>query len=137
MTEIAGACTCGAVRYSGTAEPAFIGVCHCKNCQRQTGSAFSVVVGLPAAAVSVTGPVKVFTGAGDSGKPTHRRFCPECGTSVLEEAELMPGIAMIPVGTLDDPGWVKPGVQIYCDSAQPWVSLSGNFKSFAKMPTNE
>jgi hypothetical protein len=46
----------------------------------------------------------------------------------------MAGIAMVTVGTLDDPSWVKPPMQIYCDSAQPWVSLGGEMQSFQKMP---
>jgi hypothetical protein len=41
---------------------------------------------------------------------------------------------MVQVGTLDDPSWVKPAMQIYCDSAQPWVQLSGEMQRFAKMP---
>ncbi len=41
---------------------------------------------------------------------------------------------MLNVGTLDDPGWVKPGMQIYCDSAQPWVQLGGDMQRFPKMP---
>jgi hypothetical protein len=46
----------------------------------------------------------------------------------------MPGVMMIAAGTLDDPSWVKPAMQIYCDSAQPWVALGGEMQSFAKMP---
>src|SRR5262245_47893128 len=45
--KIEGGCLCGKVRYSADAEPAFVGVCHCKNCQKGTGTAFAVVVGLP------------------------------------------------------------------------------------------
>ena len=42
--KIEGGCLCGKVRYSADAEPAFVGVCHCKNCQKGTGTAFSIVV---------------------------------------------------------------------------------------------
>ena len=51
--KIEGGCLCGKVRYSADAEPAFVGVCHCKNCQKGTGTAFSLVVGLPKPALSV------------------------------------------------------------------------------------
>jgi len=93
-----------------------------------------VVVALPKPMLSVQGPVKTFTGRGDSGKATHRLFCPECGSPLIDEAEVMPDIAMILAGTLDDASWVKPGMEIYCDSAQPWVSLSGERQRFPKMP---
>src|SRR6185295_177332 len=60
MREINGGCLCGQVRYSSKADPAFVGVCHCKNCQKQTGTAFSVLVGLPTSALSIEGKIKTF-----------------------------------------------------------------------------
>jgi hypothetical protein len=134
MAHLQGGCLCGKVRYSAEAEPVFSGVCHCTDCQKFTGSAFSTVVGVPKDAITLTGTTKTFTKNGDSGKPIHRHFCPECGSSVMDEAEMMPGIVMINTGTLDDPSQVKPAMQIYCDSAQPWAQLGGDTKSFPKMP---
>jgi hypothetical protein len=132
--KIEGGCLCGKVRYSADAEPAFVGVCHCKDCQKGLGAAFSAVVALPKPALSVQGELKTFNGRGDSGKATYRRFCPECGSSVIDEAEVMPNVVMIMSGTLDDPSWVKPTMEIYVDSAQPWVELGGDMQRFAKMP---
>jgi hypothetical protein len=119
--KIEGGCLCGKVRYSADAEPTFVGVCHCKNCQKGTGTAFSVVVALPTPALTVQGTLQTFTGRGDSGKATYRRFCPECGSALIDEAEIMPNVTMIMAGTLDDASWVKPASEIFCDSAQPWV----------------
>ena len=93
--KIEGGCLCGKVRYSADVEPTFVGVCHCKNCQKGTGSAFSVVVALPTPALTVQGTLQTFTGRGDSGKATYRRFCPACGSALIDEAELMPNITMI------------------------------------------
>jgi hypothetical protein len=133
--KIEGGCLCGKVRYSADAEPAFVGVCHCKNCQKGTGTAFSVVVALPKPTLSVQGgTLKTFTGRGDSGKATYRRFCSECGSVLIDEAEIMPGVTMILAGTLDDASWVQPTTEIYCDSAQPWVALGGERQRFPKMP---
>jgi hypothetical protein len=134
MAHIEGGCLCGRVRYSAGAEPAFVSVCHCADCQRFGGSAFATLIGLPAPALHMAGALKSFTKLGDSGKPIHRRFCPACGCGVLEEADALPGIAMIHAGTLDDRSWVKPASQIYCASAQPWVQLGGEMKRFAKTP---
>jgi len=92
------------------------------------------VIALPKSAITVTGALKGFTKPGDSGKPIERLFCPECGASVMDEAEAMPGVVMIAIGTLDDPSWVKPTSQIYCASAQPWVRLGGDLKSFERTP---
>lgn len=134
MARIGGGCLCGQVRYSADAEPAFVGLCHCTDCQRFSGSAFSTVVGIPAAALKLTGALKTFTKAGDTGKPIHRRFCPECGSGIMDEAEALPDMVMLNAGTFDDRSWVKPAMQIYCDSAQPWVHLGGDIKRFAGMP---
>ena len=134
MPEITGGCLCGKVRFVANAEPAFVGVCHCRSCQRNSGSAFAVVMGFPAAAVSIQGELKTYTDTADSGKHLFRRFCPECGSPLIDEAEIMPGVVMVLTGTLDDASWVKPTIEIFCDSAQPWVKLGGGLQSFPKMP---
>jgi hypothetical protein len=134
MPQIVGGCLCGKVRYSANVEPAFTGLCHCSDCQRSTGSAFSVVIAVPKDALTVQGRLTTFSKPGDSGQALERRFCPECGSGLVEEAAVMPGLVMINVGTLDDPSWVKPAMQIYCSSAQPWVQLGGEMQRFPKMP---
>lgn len=134
MTSMVGGCLCGKVRYTANAEPAFAAVCHCADCQRFTGSAFSTVIAVPASAVKVTGTLKAFSKTGDSGKLIHRRFCPDCGSGILDEADALPGIAMLNAGSLDDRSGVKPQSEIYCDSAQPWVRLGGELRRFAKAP---
>ena len=132
--KIEGGCLCGKVRYSADTEPAFVGVCHCKNCQKQAGTAFSIVVAIPNTALSMHGTLKTFSDRGDSGKAVDRRFCPECGSPILSEAEALPGLAIIKAGTLDDASWVTPGMEIFCDSAQSWVNLGGERQRFPKMP---
>ncbi len=134
MAQITGGCLCGKVRYSGNAEPVFTGVCHCRDCQKFSGGAFAIVVAVPKDALSIQGTLKTFSKPGDTGNTIERSFCPECGSSIADEAAVMPGVLMITAGTLDDPNWVKPAMEIYCDSAQPWVELGGGLQSFPKMP---
>ena len=134
MPQMTGGCSCGQVRYSANAEPMFTGVCHCTNCQKQSGTAFNVVVAIPAAALSIQGPTKTYAATGDSGNETIRKFCPNCGSTILSEPAAMPGAAVLRAGTLDDTSWLKPTMEIYCDSKQPWVSLGGGLQSFGKMP---
>jgi hypothetical protein len=80
---------------------------------------------VPAPAFSLHGKVTTYSKTGDTGKLIERRFCPECGSSMADEASALPGVVMISSRTLDDPSWVKPAMQIYCDSAQPWLELGG------------
>jgi hypothetical protein len=134
MAQIVGGCLCGQVRYSGTADPMFTGVCHCKDCQKETGTAFNIVIAVPATAVSIQGPTKTYATTGDSGQPNVRTLCPNCGSTILSQPAAMPGASIIRAGTLDDPSWLKPTMEIYCDSKQPWVALGGGLQSFPKMP---
>jgi hypothetical protein len=112
----------------------FSGLCHCRNCQRYTGSTFEAVTAYPASAVSVEGELKTYQDTGDSGKSVFRRFCPNCGSGVLAEAEVMPDMVMVLVGTLDDASTYQPAMEIYCGSAQPWFHAGGERKRFAAMP---
>jgi hypothetical protein len=110
-----------------------LGVCHCRNCQKFTGSAFGFFVGVPQAALEIQGVLKIFAKPGDSGKLIVRRFCPECGSSVVEEPSGRPDLVIINGGTLDDPTSVTLTREIYCDRELPWVRLGG-MQRFAKMP---
>jgi hypothetical protein len=134
MPAISGRCVCGKVTYSATAEPIFSGLCHCKTCQRATGSSFGAVVGIPAPSLTVQGDVTQYDGIGDSGQATHRSFCPVCGASIALSADIMSGVVMLPVGTLDDTSWVKPTMQIYCQAEQDWLNLGGEMQRFEGMP---
>src|ERR1700761_4660170 len=79
MASSTGGCLCGSVRYSYDGEPVFAGICHCRNCQKQAGTAFSVVVAVPKPAFSLAGKLKTYNDTGDSGQAVQRNFCPECG----------------------------------------------------------
>jgi hypothetical protein len=133
MADIKGSCRCGKVTYSSSADPVFSGLCHCTHCQKSTGSAFGTVLAVPTAALTVTGITKRFSDTSDSGNATHRDFCPECGSTITQSADVMAGLTMVPMGTLDTPHPAEPTMQIYCDSALPWAKVGG-LQSFPKMP---
>ena len=134
MADLTGGCLCGRVRYTLTGVPALNGLCHCRNCQRYTGSTFEAVTVYPSASVTVQGDLKTYNDTGDSGKALYRRFCPNCGSGVMAEAEVMPDLTIVLAGTLDDPAAYTPSVEIYCSSAQPWFHADTERKRFAKMP---
>jgi hypothetical protein len=132
MPQISGGCLCGKVRYETEAAPVLTGVCHCRNCQKQAGSAFSINVAVPKQALSIKGTLKTYADKGDSGKAVSRRFCPDCGSPIISEAEALPDVVIIKAGTLDDTSWLNPTTEIFCDSAQPWVQLGGGMQRFSK-----
>jgi len=134
MPQLTGGCLCGAVRYTASAEPLLTSVCHCRDCQKFTGSAFGALAIFPTESVTINGTMKSFTSLGSSGKPVLRHFCPECGSSIAEEASASPGRIVLSIGTLDEPKSIAPAREIFCDDALPWVHLTGDMPSFAKRP---
>ena len=134
MPELKGGCLCGAVRYCTTAEPLTSTVCHCRDCQRFSGSAFGALAVLPKESVSINGTMKAFTSLGGSGKPVLRHFCPECGSSIAVEAGVAPGRLVLNIGTFDEPKSVAPAREHFCDDALAWVHLTGETQRFAKRP---
>jgi len=132
MPRMSGRCLCGQVQYAGEAEPEFIRCCHCKTCQRHLGTAFSTLVAVPRASIAVTGSLKTYTEpGGTSGEPMHRHFCPNCGSPIIIEREGSPRIVIM-AGTLDDTSFVKPTMNIFCESAQSWVPMSPDAQNFAR-----
>lgn len=122
-TPLTGRCLCGAVSYTVEAEPVVQAVCHCTDCQRQTGNPYSVIVGVPRAALSVEGDtLSSYTTIGeDHGGETERSFCSACGAPVFSHAAVMPEVVFIKAGSLDDASWVQPTVEAWTSSAQPWT----------------
>jgi hypothetical protein len=110
------------VTYSADAEPVAQAVCHCTDCQRQTGNPFSVIVGVPRAALEVEGTTLAsFATIGDDhGGETRRHFCSACGSPVFSIAAAVPELAFIKAGSLDDGSWLEPAVEVWTRSAQPW-----------------
>ncbi len=135
MTETrSGGCLCGAVRYQVAWPPAAQVVCHCKDCQRQAGTAFSIIVGVPRDSMTITGALKTFNGTGDSGGTVYRHFCGECGSPILSEIPggAFEGQAFIKAGTLDDTSDLAPAVHVWTDSAQPWLVIPEGVINVAK-----
>jgi len=133
---ITGRCLCGAVVYSVDAEPVWQGVCHCSNCQRQTASAFSVIVGVPSSALTLEGDALASFKTASEGyeSTTERRFCSACGSPIFSIIEAMPQLAFLKAGTIDDISWFEPTVEIWTGSAQPWSPHFENAPRFERIP---
>jgi len=126
MPEIhEGRCLCGAVCYQTQGDPIEVGVCHCTNCRRRTGSAFGIGAYFAKEAVEITmGAPKAYEYHSDeTGHWLRMEFCSECGTTVTWTAEFVPDQRAIAVGTLDDPNWLKPRWHVWTRSALRWVTL--------------
>jgi len=122
MAKLDGHCLCGAITYECDAEPIATALCHCAECQRQTGTSFSIVVAVPRERLTIHGTPKVFETMGEErGAPAFRHFCGDCGSPIISVLADTDDVAWIKAGTLRDKSWLAPTVEVWTDSAQPWV----------------
>ena len=123
--NLQGGCDCGAVRYRMTSEPLFVNCCHCRWCQRESGSAFALNAMIEAErVVLVKGePEKVDTPS-NSGKGQMIFRCPTCRIAVWSNyAGAGEAVRFVRVGTLDNPDLLPPDIHIFTSTKQPWVVL--------------
>lgn len=134
MPTAQGGCSCGAVRYECTGDPVIMGNCHCRDCQRASGGAYTPVLGVPRSTVKITGEVKYYESKADSGRIAKRGFCPNCGSSLFGLPPSFPDLIALAASSLDDPSIFKPAMDIYTSSAQPWDHMDASLPKFPKMP---
>src|SRR6478735_6099420 len=112
-----GGCACSTLRYRLASGPMFVHCCHCKDCQRQTGSAFVLNALIETSRVTIlSGAAQRFPMPTDSGRPHGVDRCPKCGTAVWSEYGGVGALRFVRVGTLDDPSSLSPDVHIYVRS---------------------
>jgi hypothetical protein len=133
-----GGCACGKVRYRLTAAPLIVHCCHCRDCQRLTGSAFVVNLWIERRFVEADAARLASTVAtAGSGKPHEIFRCPECGTALWSKYHAAPGdTVLLRGGTLDHPEAMTPDIHIFTRSKLPWVELpegAAAFEAFYKL----
>lgn len=135
MSKISGSCLCGAVKYSAPVEPVVVALCHCSHCQKQSGAAFSVNAGIPKGSLQFSaGKPATYQDTGGSGQPVYRHFCRDCGSPIFSDVVTSPQLDWLKAGTLTDASWVKPAINVWCESAQPWVAYPEGVPRFARNP---
>ena len=127
---LSGGCACGAIRYKTEADPVVMLNCHCRDCQKSSGSAYAAVMIVPKDAVQISGEPRYHRVVGQAGKAVERGFCPTCGSQVTTKLERMPDVLGLKAGTLDDPSLYKPSMDIFADSAQPWDHMNPDTEKF-------
>lgn len=122
-----GGCTCGHVRYQVVAEPLIVHGCHCRGCQKNSGSAFAINALFEADRVKlISGEVEEISVPTPSGTGQDISRCSKCKVAVWSNYNmggLRKHIRFIRIGTLDDPDQLPPDVHIFTGSKQPWVIL--------------
>lgn len=136
MQTLNGRCLCGSIEYTCEAEPLATAICHCHNCQRQTGTAFSTIVIVPKETFKFVKKdgLTEYSDTSEAGKDVSRQFCNKCGSPIRSFISIAPHVCLIKAGTLNDKSQLKPTKQVWCSSAQPWLELSDEIEKHDKNP---
>ena len=128
-----GGCLCGALRYRVDGEPTRCNVCHCRFCQRLTGSAFLVepMFLKPQVAFTVGNPA-CYVHRGEHGRSLYLHYCRQCSAKVALTFQRFPDHYGICGGTFDDPHWFQPTRHIFTAYAVPWFRYPVNVECFAE-----
>ncbi len=134
-THYAGGCACGAVRYETQSAPIFQNHCQCRDCQKRSGTGHGSYLTFPRRdEVKLSGEVRIWRVAGDSGSEKLHGFCPICGTPVCLGFAAMPELLAVYAGSLDDPGQFRPQVVTYTCRGHAWDRLDPELPKFERMP---
>ena len=137
MTEVhKGQCLCGAVTFKIAAEPMRMAACHCKDCQKRTGSAFSMGMVYPISSLSVTGELSRWERTSDEGNVNTRYSCSDCGNIIYGVGSITPDLIKLQPGTLDDTSAVQVDAHIWTRNAQTWVVFPENALKYETQPDN-
>lgn len=120
-----GGCDCRTIRYRMETAPLFVNCCHCRWCQRETGSAFAINAMIEASRITLLAgePVPILTPS-ESGGGQRIWRCPSCQVALWSNYPgAGPRVHFVRVGTLDDPDALPPDIHIFTASKQPWVQL--------------
>lgn len=119
-----GGCLCGFVRYEAEIDVERVAICHCNDCQVNSGTAFGLVAGVVDGGFRLlSGELKAYNKIAESGRTRTLSFCPTCGTRIHACTEDDPTAFFgLRVGTIRQRASLSPTVQVWCQSALPWAS---------------
>ncbi len=132
MTDaLEGGCACGRLRYRLASKPMFVHCCHCRDCQRQTGSAFVLNALIETDRVQrLSGETEAVPVPTESGRPHVIHRCAAYHVAVWSHYGGVLPLSFVRVGTLDEPSALPPDVHIYTRSKLPWVALPADVPAF-------
>ena len=132
--SLSGGCLCGAVRYDCKGAPMVVGHCHCEACRKSSGTGHCTHMGIAEDSFTISGEVRFYDRAADSGNIISRGFCPNCGSPVYSKNAGVPGMVFPRVSSLDDPETVKPEIVVYASRAPSWDLVDPALQAFPEMP---
>ena len=130
-----GGCLCGNVCYEFNKSSSMTSHhCHCKDCQKSTGSGKATIMLIPKDELKVSGELKFYTVTGSAGSHVTRGFCENCGSPLVSFVEENADIRFIKLGSLNDSSWVNVESNFWSSTANSWSPADEEIFSFTHNP---
>ena len=134
---VKGGCLCAAVQYHfDKINVISAHHCHCKDCQKSTGSGKATIVLVPSSLITIEGEIKFYTVTGKDGGHVSRGFCSECGSQLISYLEEMQEIKFVKAGSLMDSSWIEIQSSFWSSTAQHWSPIDEEITNFTHNPNN-
>lgn len=129
-----GQCLCGNVSYKIEGEPLRMAQCHCKGCQRASGTGHASIAFFKEDQLAISGETSSYGAKADSGNTNTRHFCTNCGSWLFGTNSAREGVKSVLVGCVDDNSWFEPNAVVYCKDRSAWDITSTDIPNFDAMP---
>ena len=138
MAGFSGGCACGRIRYECSEGPIVQVICHCRDCQRASGSASAAILVVASDRLKFSGSEpKYHEVKAESGRTMRRGFCSECGSPLSIRRPETLRIEFLQAASLDDPSMFVPKFEVWVSSAHPWHQLHPDTQKFDRGPSAE
>ena len=130
-------CFCGQLSVTMEGDPLMHGLCHCRQCQKMSGSAFTFSGYWPRSAVkNMSGDASCYRKESESGRWLDVYFCPTCAGKVYWHLEFNPDVIGLPLGAFDSQTFPPPVYSLWHDTKQKWMEVPGTCATFEQQPTS-
>ena len=128
-------CSCGHLSVTVEGDPELVVLCNCEQCQRRTGSLFGVAAYFGKDKVTVvSGKPKTFVRGSESGRKLSMHFCPDCGSTLYWDLEMLPEQVGVAVGCFADPDFPPPQRSVWCRTKHRWFEFPPSFTLYPEAP---
>ncbi|MFA0812531.1 GFA family protein [Microbulbifer epialgicus] len=134
MSNLSGACLCGAVSYTCESEAIMAGHCQCTDCQKISGAGHIANIAVHKGSIRISGRLMFHEKRAESGNLVKRGFCPSCGCHIYAENSGMPQLEFLRAGSLHNLEQFSPSMVVYAGSGASWDYMDPKLPKFEKMP---
>lgn len=131
-----GGCQCEQVKYEVSCDELVAYACHCKECQKQTSSAFAISVPLKLDDLRIKGELMSYERPAHSGAITECLFCPDCGTRIYHQSSRSNSLVTLKGGTLDNASDLIPRAHLWTSRKHKWLPLPAGAEKYDRQPTD-